>query len=69
MYIDNQIKAIALLLTLSFLSGCTSPSDKSYLIHHPAIYATQPTSVDDDGNATSPQDIFPWANGTKGIAD
>ena len=58
------------------------PAAPSYAIQNPAIYATQPTQFDDNGVPSavvaadalpvvlpSAKDPFPWASGTRRVAD
>lgn len=70
------MKALVALYSILTLAACTTSqklaSEPSYTIQNPDIYATVQPVVDDNGvplALPAPKEAFPWASGTKGIAD
>ena len=79
----KNLAILAAALALSACSSVReAPDAPSFAIQNPAIYATQPTQFDDNGVPSavvavdaaqvvlpSAKDPFPWASGTRRVAD
>lgn len=80
------MKTLASVAAALALCACSAvpeaPDAPSYVIHNPALYATERPLVDDNGVSLAvvpverarlvlppAQDPFPWASGTSRVAD